>query len=331
MNESRLEAASSGGRLSFSVRIFGWCMLAALAVFLINSILTLQMKWPGPAAALGDGGGLSWVQLLIYAAGFALAISYVRRNGTRSLRQDGKKISEFNAFLVRGAFWAVLLVGIVDATISFLRIEGLLESVVGADLTRELGRPLFRGPYVHMPLLVLGFVIGGFTRTLGFQWLALLIVVAELAIVFTRFIFSYEQAFMGDLVRFWYAALFLFASAYTLLEDGHVRVDVFYAGFGPKKKGFVNAWGSLLLGISLCWTIMLVGFGGKSAIIYSPVANFEISQSGFGMYVKYWMAGFLGVFAITMMIQFVSYLMESTADYLGEPGHEDHDTPTAMA
>ena len=31
---------------------------------------------------------------------------------------------------------------------------------------------------------------------------------------------------MGDLVRFWYAALF-FASAYTLKEDGHVRVDVF--------------------------------------------------------------------------------------------------------
>ena len=67
-------------------------------------------------------------------------------------------------------------------------------------------------------------------KTLGFPWLALLIVVAELAIVITRFVFSYEQAFMGDLVRFWYAALFLFASAYTLYEEGHVRVDVFYAG-----------------------------------------------------------------------------------------------------
>jgi len=38
-------------------------------------------------------------------------------------------------------------------------------------------------------------------------------------IVISRFIFSYEQAFMADLVRFWYGALFLFASAYTLLED----------------------------------------------------------------------------------------------------------------
>ena len=52
----------------------------------------------------------------------------------------------------------------------------------------------------------------------------------------------------------------------------------------------------------------------KSAIIASPLINFEVSQSGFGMYVKYLMAGFLGVFAVTMMVQFVSYLFEAVAD-----------------
>ena len=39
---------------------------------------------------------------------------------------------------------------------------------------------------------------------------------------------------MGDLVRYWYAALFLFASAYTLYQNGHVRVDVFYASMSTK-------------------------------------------------------------------------------------------------
>ena len=76
------------------------------------------------------------------------------------------------------------------------------------------------GPWVHVPLIVVGFVLALFTRTLGFPWLALLIVAAELLIVISRFVFSYEQALMGDLVRYWYAALFLFASAYTLLRRG---------------------------------------------------------------------------------------------------------------
>ncbi len=125
---------------------------------------------------------------------------------------------------------------------------------------------------------------------------------------------------MGDLVRFWYAALFLFASAYTLLEEGHVRVDVFYAGMRNRSKGFVNTVGTLLLGMTLCWTILIVGFGGSSAIVYGSVTNFEVSQSGFGLYVKYLMAAFLAVFAVTMLVQFVSYLMESVADYREEPG-----------
>ena len=50
---------------------------------------------------------------------------------------------------------------------------------------------------------------------------------------------------MGDLVRYWYAALFLFRlGLYADLEEGHVRVDVLYAGFGQTTKGFVNAWGA---------------------------------------------------------------------------------------
>ena len=105
--------------------------------------------------------------------------------------------------------------------ISFLRVEGFLADVVGAEFATQLGRSMYRGPNIHIPLLIAGFIIALYSRGLGFTWLALMIVVAELVIVITRFVFSYEQAFMGDLMRFWYAALFLFASAYTLLADGH--------------------------------------------------------------------------------------------------------------
>jgi TRAP-type mannitol/chloroaromatic compound transport system permease small subunit len=221
----------------------------------------------------------------------------------------------------------VLLIGLFDMLVSFLRVEGLLSSVVGSELTKQLARPQFRGAYLHVPLIGLGLVVAVFTRTLGFIWLSLLIVVAELAIVITRFVFSYEQAFMGDLVRFWYGALFLFASAYTLLQEGHVRVDVFYTNFTAKKKGLINAYGSILLGLSFGWTILLVGMNGKSAMINMPIVNFEVSQSGYGLYVKYLMASFLAVFAITMIIQFVSYFFAAVADYREEPGKQLPDVP----
>ena len=38
------------------------------------------------------------------------------------------------------------------------------------------------------------------------------------------------------------------------------------------------------------------------------------------MFIKYHLAMFLGVFGITMLIQFISYFFESLADYYGEKG-----------
>jgi len=162
-----------------------------------------------------------------------------------------------------------------------------------------------------------------------FPWLALLIVSAELLIVISRFVFSYEQALMGDLVRYWYAALFLFASAYTLFDEGHVRVDVVYANLGLSRRGAVNTLGTIFLGRTTACVIIMISFNGPQSIVNAPVKNFEISQSGpFGMYIKYQMAALIGVFGVTMLIEFVSYLFDAVADRRQEAGHRQ---PAAAA
>ncbi len=302
-------------------RGFGWAVLAVLAAFMINVVLTFWFNFPGAASVFsGTVDGMAVVQVAIVLAAVAAALIYVTRNPGVTLRADAARITDFNRFLVRAAFWVVVLVGMGDAILSFLRVQNMLDGIVGAELSGDLGRADFRGVYFHAPLVLLGIVIAAVTRGLGFIWLSLLVVIAELLIVLSRFVFSYEQAFMADLVRFWYGALFLFASAYTLLEEGHVRVDLLYASMRRETKGKVNSIGSVVLGMSLCWTILLIGFGGSSSIIAGPILVFETTQSGFGMYVKYFMAGFLAVFAITMMIQFVAQFLEAIADKRGEPG-----------
>lgn len=308
------------------VRTFGWSMIAMLVVFLLTNYLVVSRGWAGVGKLFsGEGNSQSYILLALYLGSVVSVALYVASSGSTSLRTDSARVTRFNTYLIRAFFWSVLFIGLVDMGISFLRVEGLLDRFFSEDMIKQLGRATFRGTYIHYPLLALGFLVALLTRTLGFHWLALLIVIAELVIVITRFIFSYEQAFMGDLVRFWYAALFLFASAYTLLHEGHVRVDLFYQGMSRRGKGKVNSFGAILLGMSLCWTILIIGFKGKASVIYSPLANFEVSQSGFGMYTKYWMAGFLGVFAITMLIQFVAQLFQASADIRQDPGGEIDD------
>ena len=217
-------------------------------------------------------------------------------------------------FSQAACFWAVLLVGLVDIIISFMRVEGYLNPIFGDKITIELGRASFRGKYVHYPLIILSFIIAIFVRGLGFTWLSFLVVIAEFQIVISRFVFSYEQAFMGDLVRMWYAALFLFASSYALITERHVRVDVLYSRFKEKTKAISNAIGSLILGVPLCWVILTTGMWGRGSSLNSPLLSFEVYQQGFGMYVKYLMVGFLIVFAVSMLIQFIAYFLSNTSE-----------------
>ncbi|MEL7115529.1 MAG: permease [Pseudomonadota bacterium] len=319
------EAISRYGAPALGIRLFGWLNLFVLLALLINNVLTVGFGFPGAFTAFSGGGTLAYVQLGLYAVAIAGAAFITFGQSDNALRWEARRISAFNAYVIRVCFFAVLFAGIADTAIAFLRVEGMLDRFFSDEVARGMARSSWVGVYVHTPLIVLALIISLFTRTIGFHWLALMIVVAELFIVFSRFIFSYEQAFMGDLVRYWYAHMALFLERVGRSEEGHVRVDVLYSGFGRSTKGYANAVGTILLGMTTAWIIIWIGFDGKSSIINSPVANFEVSQSGpAGMYTKYQMAAFIGIFAITMLIEFVAYLFEAVADSRGEAGHREH-------
>lgn len=291
------------------------------SVFVVNNFLTYVFDMPGLYGTmasiglqLGDASDgysagklvFGWLQSLSFLVALIYPVILLRRY---NVDRDISFLDQGASFIVAGAFWSVMLIGIVDAAISFVRIEGLLPAIVGDDLALSLGKPAFRGSFVHLPLLAVGFIIAAFRKGIDFIWLASLIVFGELLIVITRFIFSYEQAFMGDLVRFWYASLFLFASAYTLVHDGHVRVDVLYAGFSEKARNRTNMLGSMLLGLPLCWIVLFRGLWSESSPFNLALLNFEVTQQGFGMYVKYLMSGFLVIFALSMIFQFSSFIL----------------------
>ena len=88
-----------------------------------------------------------------------------------------------------------------------------------------------------------------------------------------------------------------------------MRVDVIYANFSEKRKAYTNIFGSFLLGIPLCWVVLIRGCWNETSPFNLALLNFEVTQQGFGMYVKYLMSGFLIVFALSMLFQFSGYII----------------------
>lgn len=310
-------AAAARDVTAFVLRLFAWGTITIATAFMFENWLIHWQELPAARTILTGGGGIAAAAGYLVAALAAVALAL--RSQAGSLRDDSARIAALVAYLARSAFFVVLLVGVVDVTISFLRIEGLLSLFVSADIETQLGQARWRGPYVHMPLAALGLLLGLVTRGLGFIWLALLVVVVQLLIVLGRFIFSYEQAFVSDLVRMWYASLFLFASAFTLVEEGHVRVDVLFAGMSRRAKAVVNGVGSVMLGMVMMWTILILGTPTSASPIIGPFLRYEQGQQTYGMMTKYWMAVFLAIFAVTMLFQFAGYVLKAAADWRDEP------------
>ena len=318
---------SENSKISLYLSIASYSVLAFTLAFLINNVLTVWIDWPGVKKIFShyemfgfkkkalDGSTLSYgfMQIGVYLICIVAVIIYVFKTYSQTLERDSEILSNFSAYLVRSSFWAVFLVGVADFIISFMVVERLWEAIFSPEVKAFMVKSPERITFIHFPIILISFVIGYFTKSVGFIWLAVLVVVSEFIIVLSRFIFSYEQAFQGDLVRFWYAALYLFASAYALIHEGHVRVDVLYSSFSERKKAWTNLLGSALLGVPLVLIVLFLGLNGKASIINGPVVAFEVTQQGSnGLYLLYLMAVYLAVFAVTMLLQFTSYFMGSS-------------------
>ncbi len=97
--------------------------------FLLNNYLTFWQDWPGignlfshlqwfGAEALSkplpEGAPLlGWLQILLYVVLIGLVAAYVSGPPQRGLRVDAANLSALSAFIIRAAFWSVLLIGIV--------------------------------------------------------------------------------------------------------------------------------------------------------------------------------------------------------------------------
>ncbi|NNF33564.1 MAG: TRAP transporter small permease subunit [Saprospiraceae bacterium] len=88
------------------------------------------------------------------------------------------------------------------------------------------------------------------------SWLTTILVVIIFVDVVRRYLFDATAVWMLDLEWHLFAAVFLLGAAYTLGEDKHVRVDVFYNNFSKKKKAWINIIGTVFLLIP--WALLIV-------------------------------------------------------------------------
>lgn len=98
------------------------------------------------------------------------------------------------------------------------------------------------------------------------SWLTLIMVIVTVIVVVMRYVFDAGAVWMQESVVWMHAMVFMVGAAYTLQQDEHVRVDIFYRDMGERRRAWVDLLGTLLFLLPLC---LFLGYKSWDFVVVS--------------------------------------------------------------
>lgn len=139
------------------------------------------------------------------------------------------------------------------------------------------------------------------------MWCAVGMMLVMFVIVVLRYIFGVSYIFLNETELYFHAALFMLGGGYTLLKDGHVRVDIFYGPASYRTKLWIDVGGTLLLLIPSC--IVLLYFTWPFVSKSWAIREGAISVGGIPA--SYLLKSLIPAFAVLILLQGVSLLLRN--------------------
>lgn len=91
-------------------------------------------------------------------------------------------------------------------------------------------------------------------------WLTVVMVLLTFTIVVLRYGFNLGWIWLQESLTYLHVAVFSIVAAWALQQDGHVRVDIFYARMTERNRARVNLLGSLLFLVPFCIFILVIAW-----------------------------------------------------------------------
>ncbi len=131
------------------------------------------------------------------------------------------------------------------------------------------------------------------------RWLALAMVLLQFAVVLLRHVFGISFVFLGEGVLYLHGALFMLGAGYTLLVDGHVRVDIFYGRLSARGRRAIDLAGGLAF--LLPATLVLLWYSWPS--VRNSWAVLEGAISVGGIPAAFLLKSLIPAFCVLLLVQ----------------------------
>ena len=136
----------------------------------------------------------------------------------------------------------------------------------------------------------------------GVAWLTLGMVLVTFVVVVLRYVFSIGFVWMQETYVWMHGVVFMAGAGYTLLHNGHVRVDIFYRPAGPRFKAWVDLCGAT----ALLMPMIGMAFWVAWPYVIASWSRLEQSREAGGLPGLYLLKSVLLVFAVLLGLQALS-------------------------
>ncbi len=150
------------------------------------------------------------------------------------------------------------------------------------------------------------------------SWVALAMVLVQFLVVVMRYVFSIGNIAMQESIWYMHGILFMIGAGYTLLHNGHVRVDVVYGEASPRYKAKVDIFGTLAFLLPVTAATLWLSWD----YVINAWKVFEGSTEGSGLPLIFAYKTVIWVFAVLVFLQGLSLLFKAVRFLRGqEPGY----------
>jgi len=118
-------------------------------------------------------------------------------------------------------------------------------------------------------------------------------------------------------VTWLHAAVFMLGAGWTLRQDGHVRVDVFYRRMSPRQQALVDLAGTLVFLLPLCGYLLVESL----PYVINSWRILERSREAGGLPGLYLVKSLIPLMALLLGLAGVAEALRAWARFTARPEH----------
>jgi TRAP-type mannitol/chloroaromatic compound transport system permease small subunit len=146
-------------------------------------------------------------------------------------------------------------------------------------------------------------------------WLTLAMVLITFFVVVMRYGFNWGRVWIQESYVWLHGIVFMVGAGYTLLHNGHVRVDIFYRPGSARHKAWVDLFGSLVLLLPIVVMVFWVSW----PYVVESWAKLEGSREAGGLEGLFLLKSMILVFCVLIALQGLSLAARSVLVLKGHP------------